>query len=417
MSSVIELYEHNQKAYDALLDMLGERDRACIIKPTGTGKFVIIAKMVQDNPDKRFLLLGTNDYMFNDQMANLAEIAPGFTPENLQFMTYAAAMGMERRNELAKKYNNYWWKCPNCGCEWQRALWIAAESNLCPACEGGHTLAKGWNDLKTVYPDIAADWDYEKNGGLKPSDVMARSGKKVWWKCRTCHGSWQCEVSYRVQDKKVCPYCKKKKLLKGFNDLKSQYPEIAKDYLPELNDGVPADEVIVKYTVKVRWRCHICGHEWICAVGLRTREKNPCGCAVCGAKRAGRKISKRAVEERGALSVFNPALAANWDYKKNGGLEPDSPEFRTNQKYWFICKVCGRSYQTRATITRKPVCTECQYKIGRSAKRKVVCVETGAVYKGISAAGRAIGRSAASVSHALKAGTCSGGYHWQYLDE
>lgn len=104
MSSVIELYEHNQKAYDALLDMLGERDRACIIKPTGTGKFVIIAKMVQDNPDKRFLLLGTNDYMFNDQMANLAEIAPGFTPENLQFMTYAAAMGMERPWFMGRRY-------------------------------------------------------------------------------------------------------------------------------------------------------------------------------------------------------------------------------------------------------------------------------------------------------------------------
>lgn len=53
MSSTIKLYEHNQKAYDALLDMLGERDRACVIKPTGTGKFVIIAKMVQDNPDNR----------------------------------------------------------------------------------------------------------------------------------------------------------------------------------------------------------------------------------------------------------------------------------------------------------------------------------------------------------------------------
>ena len=92
MSSTIKLYEHTQTAYDALLDMLGERDRACVIKPTGTGKFVIIAKMVQDNPDKRFLLLGTNDYMFNDQMANLTEIAPGFTPENLQFMTYSAAM-------------------------------------------------------------------------------------------------------------------------------------------------------------------------------------------------------------------------------------------------------------------------------------------------------------------------------------
>lgn len=46
MSSTIKLYEHNQKAYDALLDMLGERDRACVIKPTGTGKFVIIAKIL-----------------------------------------------------------------------------------------------------------------------------------------------------------------------------------------------------------------------------------------------------------------------------------------------------------------------------------------------------------------------------------
>lgn len=105
MSSAIKLYEHNQKAYDALLDMLGECDRACVIKPTGTGKFVIFAKMVQDNPDKRFLLLGTNDYMFNDQMANLAEIAPGFTPENLQFMTYSAAMMAARRGEEISSYD------------------------------------------------------------------------------------------------------------------------------------------------------------------------------------------------------------------------------------------------------------------------------------------------------------------------
>lgn len=105
MSSTIKLSEHNQKAYDALLNMLGECDRACVIKPTGTGKFVIIAKMVQDNPDKRFLLLGTNDYMFNDQMANLTEIAPEFTPENLQFMTYSAAMMAARRGEEISGYD------------------------------------------------------------------------------------------------------------------------------------------------------------------------------------------------------------------------------------------------------------------------------------------------------------------------
>lgn len=68
----IELYPHNQKAYDNLCAMLRDSNRACVVQPTGTGKFVIIAKMAQDNPGKNFLLLGTNDYMYIDQMANLS---------------------------------------------------------------------------------------------------------------------------------------------------------------------------------------------------------------------------------------------------------------------------------------------------------------------------------------------------------
>lgn len=56
----IELYPHNQKAYDNLCAMLRDSNRACVVQPTGTGKFVIIAKMAQDNPGKNFLLLGTS---------------------------------------------------------------------------------------------------------------------------------------------------------------------------------------------------------------------------------------------------------------------------------------------------------------------------------------------------------------------
>ena len=105
MSSQIELYPHNQIAYDKLCDMLAHSDRACVIQPTGTGKFVIIAKLVQDNSDKRFLLLGTNDYMFIDQMDNLEKIAPGFHPDNLQFRTYASAMSMARDEQISLKYD------------------------------------------------------------------------------------------------------------------------------------------------------------------------------------------------------------------------------------------------------------------------------------------------------------------------
>lgn len=169
MSSTIKLYEHNQKAYDALLDMLGERDRACVIKPTGTGKFVIIAKMVQDNPDKRFLLLGTNDYMFNDQMANLAEIAPGFTPENLQFMTYSAAMMTARRGEEISGYD----------------VVVADEFHHCGAEE----------------------WDYEKNGNLTPSDIVANSNGTYWFLCRSCGASYK---SYPGAKEPLCMGCMRK---------------------------------------------------------------------------------------------------------------------------------------------------------------------------------------------------------------
>lgn len=105
MESQIELYPHNQIAYDKLRDMLSHSDRACVVQPTGTGKFVIIAKMVQDNPEKRFLLLGTNEYMFIDQMDNLEKIAPGFYPENLQFRTYVSAMVMARDEQVSLQYD------------------------------------------------------------------------------------------------------------------------------------------------------------------------------------------------------------------------------------------------------------------------------------------------------------------------
>lgn len=166
MSSTIKLYEHNQKAYDALLDMLGERDRACIIKPTGTGKFVIIAKMVQDNPDKRFLLLGTNDYMFNDQMANLTEIAPGFTPENLQFMTYSAAMMTARRGEEISGYD----------------VVVADEFHHCGAEEWGKgvTHILDANRSAKVVGFSATPIRYT-DGGRNMADEMFRPTVKTEW--------------------------------------------------------------------------------------------------------------------------------------------------------------------------------------------------------------------------------------------
>lgn len=35
--------------------------------------------------------------------------------------------------------------------------------------------------------ELVAEWDFKRNGDLKPTDVIASSNKRVWWKCKEGH--------------------------------------------------------------------------------------------------------------------------------------------------------------------------------------------------------------------------------------
>lgn len=73
----------------------------------------------------------------------------------------------------------------------------------CPYCSGKRVLV-GFNDLATTRPDLASEWDYEKNI-LKPTEVTAGAFKDVWWKCANGH-SWKARISARDY-RNGCPYC------------------------------------------------------------------------------------------------------------------------------------------------------------------------------------------------------------------
>lgn len=95
------------KRYNAKPHVLIELDGETLADINGRSKYYEgFSRCVDRKPEEGawieptefgvFLLLGTNDYMYIDQMANLSDIAPGFTPKNLQFMTYATAMAKAR---------------------------------------------------------------------------------------------------------------------------------------------------------------------------------------------------------------------------------------------------------------------------------------------------------------------------------
>lgn len=104
-------------------------------------------------------------------------------------------------------------------------------------------MKKDFVSLAEARPDLAKEWNYEKNGDLKPEDVSCGCNKKVWWKLpydvpddypvkhlRGKHFDfeWMAAINSRNQGRK-CPFLTGNKILKGFNDLATVHPELAKE--------------------------------------------------------------------------------------------------------------------------------------------------------------------------------------------
>lgn len=98
----------------------------------------------------------------------------------------------------------------------------------CPYCSN-HKLLQGFNDLQTTYPQVAKEWNYKKNLKITPKDVVAGTRSKVWWICKKGH-EWEASIVFRTTNNLGCPICSNRKVMKGYNDLQSQYPTLMKQW-------------------------------------------------------------------------------------------------------------------------------------------------------------------------------------------
>ena len=61
------LHDHNQKTYENICRMYQEGiQRVAVVQPTGSGKSLLMAKLIEDNPNSRFFVLSTR-HEINDQ--------------------------------------------------------------------------------------------------------------------------------------------------------------------------------------------------------------------------------------------------------------------------------------------------------------------------------------------------------------
>lgn len=172
-----------------------------------------------------------------------------------------------------------WWLCPK-GHPYQMVINQRSKRGYgCPYCSGHRTL-KGVNDLTTTNPELIKEWNFDKNINLTPFDVTAGSRKKVWWICEKGHAYEQL-ICRRTKRGNACPYCSGHKVLRGFNDLATVNPRLAKEWHPIKNDDLMPFDVTAGSGKKVWWLCPL-GHAY--QATIHDRNSDDTQCPICNAK-------------------------------------------------------------------------------------------------------------------------------------
>lgn len=259
--------------------------------------------------------------------------------------------------------------------EWESSVNSRTNNNTgCPFLSG-KAIWKGFNDLETVNPDLAKQWDYEANKGIKdkngndistPDKVTACSSQEVWWMLpyddlatgKHFDFEWTATIDNRTTSDSMCPYISGKAAWKGFNDLKTKKPELAEQWHPLKNIGLKdgygrdissPDKITAGSNQKVWWYLpydvpadypieHLRGKhfdfEWEASVNQRNSEGSKCPFL------SGAEVWKGFND----LITTNRELALEWHPIKNKGLKdkngrdistPDKVTEHSGIKVWW----------------------------------------------------------------------------------
>ena len=169
------------------------------------------------------------------------------------------------RTTTAGSSKKVWWIC-SFEHKYQSSPYARTSLHTgCPFCSN-QKLLSGFNDLSTTHPELkkeAFGWD--------PSKIISSGKNKLQWKCVNNH-LYVASIGNRKMGK-GCPICSSNKILPGFNDLKTKFPEIALEAFGwDPNNVAPGSSKIKQ------WKCEV-GHFWKTSPASRTNMKS--GCPSC----------------------------------------------------------------------------------------------------------------------------------------
>ena len=252
-----------------------------------------------------------------------------------------------------------WWKCPTCNHEWESAVYRRTNAIWCPQCwkteqHTPHKPNKG-ESFADLFPNIAKEWNLDKNLPLLPSDVKPRASQNVWWRCQLGH-EWQAKVTDRVTGN-GCPYCSNRKALAGFNDLATINPSLASEWDYEKNYPLLPTQVTAGSKKKVWWHCKE-GHSYPAIILNRAYGTK---CSYCS--------QQMVLEGYNDLATVRPWLVDEWHPTKNGDLLPNQIVSGYTRKVWWKCK---NGHEWMSAPKDRFGCPECMRELRTSFPEKIL---------------------------------------------
>ena len=184
--------------------------------------------------------------------------------------------------------------------------------------------------LSKTHPKLAKEaygWDTSK--------LTYGSERKLNWKCPKGH-IYEAEVLKRTTRGYGCSFCSGKRVLIGFNDLKTINPTLAKQ-----SYGWDPATVTISSGKKLLWECSL-GHHWEARVRDRSRGSD---CSVCDGKIV--------------LSGFNDLKSKNPELAKEAdGWDATTVTSKSGQRKSWICAL---GHKWDAVVRHRANGTGCPY--------------------------------------------------------
>lgn len=240
-----------------------------------------------------------------------------------------------------------WWKCCVCTHQWQatggsridRRRGIKADTNGCPACANqciNNSDAR--NTLRVTHPQLASEFDAQKNYPKTIDNLTAGSFFSLWWRCCTCQHSWRTTGANRSGGS-GCPACQNLEVnnFDARNSMSKTHPHMALDFDCGKNATRTPDNTVAGTCMMIWWACQKCRHSWRTSGNSRVNKQT--GCPACSNKQVNN------FDLQNCIGLTHPQISLEMHPTWNGACNPQNLVAGSHRKLWWVCHVCSNTWQ------------------------------------------------------------------------